>query len=250
MPNITFTQNSDKIELQKLAAKSLNKKISQALDNDEKVLLMLSGGSALKILDYIDTSEFNENIWVSVLDERFDSDPKINNFLQITQTKFYKECEALGVQFIKSVPAPDQDLDDFTQQFKSEIDYFIQRFSNRKIFITQGIGSDGHTAGIMPFPNSQQYFNETFNSDELVVGYDATGKNPYPERMTVTNTFLQKYIDYSAVYAVGENKWNYIKEVLDNVSVNNMPQPLELNKKPLNVIYKMKNVEVFTNLAI
>jgi len=49
-------------------------------------------------------------------------------------------------------------------------------------------------------------FNKMFNSDKnLVAGYNAGGKNQYPQRVTTTMLMLRK-INVAIVYAVGENK--------------------------------------------
>ena len=50
---------------------------------EQPVLLMLSGGSAFSILDYIEADVLGPNLTISILDERCSSDSKINNFLQL-----------------------------------------------------------------------------------------------------------------------------------------------------------------------
>ena len=47
---------------------------------DVPVLLLLSGGSALSFLDFVEISE-GMSLTLGVLDERFSADPLSNNFL-------------------------------------------------------------------------------------------------------------------------------------------------------------------------
>ncbi len=70
------------------------------------------------------------------------------------------------------------------------------------------MGDDGHTSGIMPYPENPDGFEKQFNnsdSNNLVTSYNATGKNKYAARIT-TNMNLLRKINTAVVYITGEGK--------------------------------------------
>ena len=107
--------------------------------------------------------------------------------------------------------------------------------------ITQGIGEDGHTAGIMPYPENSALFKSLFDDPEKwVVGYDAEGRNEHPLRVTVTLSFLREVVDHSIVYAVGDGKKEALRQVLAETGT--------LWQTPARIIHEMRNVMLFTDL--
>src|ERR1700690_217698 len=58
----------------------------------QPVLLLLSAGSALSILNYVGQSALGANLTVSMLDERFSTDHKINNVGQLQHLDFYSQA--------------------------------------------------------------------------------------------------------------------------------------------------------------
>jgi 6-phosphogluconolactonase/glucosamine-6-phosphate isomerase/deaminase len=104
------------------------------------------------------------------------------------------------------------------------------------------MGPDGHTSGIMPYPENPDYFYKTFdNTDQWIVAYDANAKNQYPQRVTTTFPFL-RMIDYSIFFVTGENKKNAFQRVLSNSA--------PLHETPATIIQSMKNVFVFTDITV
>jgi putative endonuclease len=216
----------------------LNKILQNNLN--KKILFLLSGGSAFNLLKKIDKQFLNPNFTISVLDERFSSDPDINNFLQLSKTNFYKNAKEKACQFIKTVPKTGESLETMTLRLENNIRQW--RLHNKKgiIIITQGIGIDGHTAGIMPYPEDEFTFKKLFQSNRWIVGYDASNKNQFSKRITVTITFLIKQVDYSFVYAVGKDKQVIINDVIHN--------DVNLSRLPASVIQQMKNVQMHQEL--
>lgn len=51
--------------------------------HSDSILLLFSGGSPLEILQYLPKDIFDDRITVGVSDERYSSDPTINNFAQV-----------------------------------------------------------------------------------------------------------------------------------------------------------------------
>ena len=69
------------------------------------------------------------------------------------------------------------------------------------------------TAGIVPFPDDPDTFHSLFESDRWITFHDATGRDPFPKRITTTFTFL-RYVDMVGVFLVGEEKGEMFRELL------------------------------------
>lgn len=182
------------------------------------LLLLASGGSALQVLEWIDPLSLGPHITISVLDERVNTRTEDKNLFQLTHTDFYKKAEAKGVKFIP----------------------FFKDGGKRAVIAIMGIGLDGHTAGIMPFPEDKNKFKELFEGDEMLVEYDAGSKNEYPLRLTVTISFLVNMVDHAFVYVSGEGKKEILKTILNPLSGT-------ISMYPALVIHKMKRVDVYTD---
>jgi 6-phosphogluconolactonase/glucosamine-6-phosphate isomerase/deaminase len=234
--NYRIIQNSSKEILLTQAGEYINKLLTGV-----PVLLMLSGGSASDILDKIDSSRIDSNVTITVLDERYSVDSSINNFSQIVQTLFYKNAVKQNAEFIDTRVIDQETQSQLTERFEHSLRNWKTAHPTGLIIATQGIGPDGHTSGILPFPESESTFNSLFCGENWVVGYDAKEKNQYPLRITTTITFM-KMIDHSVVYATGENK----KAVLQKAfSVSS-----ELHEVPSKVIQDMKDVVIYTDQQI
>lgn len=207
---------------------------------DEPILLLLSGGSALSVVEALPADMVDKNVTVSVLDERYDQSN--SNFEQLTSLPFYDQAMESGAQSIDTRTKDFKSLEDLAQRFeKALIDWRLSH-PDGKVVVTQGVGVDGHTAGIMPFPEDVDRFNELFEQDNLVVGYDAGEKNSIPQRVTVTATFLRTWVDYSIVFLSGDDRRDVLKKIADN----DMPK----NVFPANIINDMKRAEVISDQQI
>lgn len=199
------------------------------------VLLLVSGGSAFQILDTIDSSILGKRITIGVLDERYSLDPEINNFLHFTKTKFYTHAKKNGCSFIDTHVHNGETLEAVANRFDNELKKWKTINPKGIILITQGVGPDGHTAGIFPGIIFE-------NTNKWVIGYDIGKRNQYPLRITTTPYFLTDMVDYSIVFVTGENKKKVLQKVLDPESI-----AIEV---PAAIIQKMKNVEVFTDIRV
>jgi 6-phosphogluconolactonase/glucosamine-6-phosphate isomerase/deaminase len=175
------------------------------LENQKKpILLLLSGGSALEILDYVGEKALSENVTITMLDERFSEDSKANNFLALQKTEFYTLAQNKECSFFGTLPRPNESLEDFAARFGNNLKVWIEKNPKGKIFGVFGIGQDGHTAGIFP-NNNEKEFNEMFNAQSLSVGYDAKNNTPLTLRITATLTFF-KLINNAIIFACGKEK--------------------------------------------
>lgn len=203
----------------------------------QPILFLLSSGSAFNLLKEIDTENFGKHVTIGVLDERFSTDPKINNFAQFTATDFYRRVKEKEVQFIDTRVKEEETMEELAERFEKALRTWKEKNPEGKVVITQGIGPDGHTAGIMPHPEGPEMFE---NPDTWVLGYDAGNRLQHPLRVTTTFPFFRNIVDYSVVYVKGEEK----KEILEKV----MAKQDSLAQIPALIIHEMKEVILFTDL--
>ena len=146
---ITTFRFSDKEQAVRAAAKKLQREISSP-----KTFVLVSGGSATDILRYVPPPSCP----VGLVDERVTNTPADRNAEKI------KEIWT-GISFVP---------------FEA-----YEKYAKYRMVITQGIGPDGHTAGIMA--------DAPEDHGKWVLQY-RTDKNKFPERITVTDTFLTKAV--------------------------------------------------------
>ena len=214
--------------------------LDSLLQSSKPLLLLLSGGSSLQLLERISDDHFGEHMTMIVLDERFSRDENINNFEQVQKTRLYSEAQNAGVTFIDTSVRESDTREDLAKRMERKLKKWVEENPEGEIFATIGIGTDGHVAGIMPYPEGESEFEEKFNSKSTwVKGYDAGNKNEYPERVTVTLPFIRK-IEKSVTLVLGENK----KEVLESVESDEG----SLHKTPARVLRSIEDVQVFTDI--
>lgn len=241
------------------------------------VLLLLSGGSARKIPDEIGSNVLGTNLTVGVLDERYSKDPKINNFSQLMETRFYKYAKAVKSSFIDTRIQAGESQEELAMRFQQALKGWDNLYGYGKIIITQGIGPDGHTSGVLPFPENPKWFADNFcNPDVWVKAYDAKGKNPYPLRITTTLAFLEK-VDFTVVFVCGKDKKKALKKVFNSDDLSGLNvlgtvpkrvayplrrrsamqkdfdkksdnEDIGLAETPARIIHKMKKVFLFTDV--
>lgn len=203
------------------------------------VLLMLSAGSALSILDYVGKNALGENLTISVLDERFSVDPAVNNFARLQKTDFYTEGLEAGCGFFGTLPRAGETIESLAQRWETNLKTWDKESLGGLIIATLGMGPDGHTAGIFPFPEDPTKFEKLFLSEPWVTAYNAGEKNQYSERITTTLAFF-KMIDLGLAFVCGPEK----KENLDKV----ISGQGNLSALPALSWREIKNVKIFTDL--
>lgn len=174
------------------------------------VLLLVSGGSAFSVLENINASEFNSQVTIGVLDERYDTDPLINNFAQLTGTNFFKRAVSYGCSFIDTRVASGESLQNLGLRFNHTLNQWKENNPKGVVLITLGLGKDGHTAGLMP-----GYVEEVSWSGVLAMGYEVDPSvNPYTKRVTVTSRFLKNEVTAGVAYVVGDDKCSVLSRLL------------------------------------
>ncbi len=190
-------------------AKKLAEDLSLYLDKAKKkrqnVLFLSSGGSALSVLRLIPSDILGDYLTVGILDERYDETNESNNFTQLSKTKFYKNAKDAGCSFVDTSVKKGQTQEELASYFEEELKEWTDKNPTGKIVATIGVGTDGHTSGMMPFPENPRRFSGLFESDRWIVAYNATDKNQFKKRVTTSITFL-KMINDVFVLITGEGK--------------------------------------------
>lgn len=225
-------------EAQHSAGQILGEELFRA--KDIPALLLLSGGSAFKVLDSVPQNVLPEDLTIGMLDERYSSDPTINNFAQFAASSFYEVLKNREVSFLDSRVDPSREsLEAYVFRLETGLKEWRQKNLQGKVIITQGIGTDGHTAGIMPFPENPALFKELFLGSRWVAGYDAGPKNAYPIRATITIPFLKTEVDFSLVFATGPEKKPLVKRLFEEAG--------NLEDMPARVVREMRSVVLVTS---
>lgn len=227
------------VDLEDYLAKAIAHYLEQHADSS--ILFLVSGGSARNVLEYIDEAVLGENITVSQVDERFSGEEGANNYLQLTHTPFYARAKACGVAFIPSLPEESESLETAARRWEGALRTWESAHpQSRIIIVLMGIGPDGHTAGIMPFPEDPDTFRDVFeDTPRWVVGYDAGKKNQYAQRMTTTISFLETKVDQAFLFVRGEEKGDILRTILSS---------RDIPTYPATVIHTMKQVAVYTTI--
>lgn len=181
------------------------------------VLFLISGGSALGVLDFIDASAYCTGVTVSMGDERVTRDKKYNNFLQFKNTEAYIRMKVAHAEVIETIPEPSESLLEFAERYNRKIaEWFDRNLGEKKrghVLALLGIGEDGHTSGIMTdLPKSVR--NRLTAAEHYVVGYQTDHGGAYPRRATTSMWFLRSRIDAAVIYAWGESKSGAMQKVL------------------------------------
>ena len=233
MMEITRTKNKEE------AIEKASARLNQILDAHSYVptLFLSSGGSSLELLEHIVI--FPPNFTVGMTDERFSEDPKVNNFAQLVETSFFQKAQEKGAYFIDTRVQSREDMEALSKRFEDALKEWRKEHPGGRIVITQGMGLNGHTAGMMPYPKEKDMFQELCEGDALVRGYDAGDKNEYPLRVTITMTFL-RMVDHSVLYTVGKEKEDALSRTLKTEGT--------LREMPARIIHEMKDVHLFTDI--
>lgn len=199
-----------------LAKDTLNNCLAEYHNTSTPVLLLLSGGSSLALLDEKSPSLLDSNVTIAPLDERYSTNPAENNMAQIASTNFYARALENGADTIDTRVKEGETSEELAKRFNDALLEWTNTNPGGKIVATTGIGPDGHVSGMMPFPEDKARFATLFddgNNENLVVGYDAGDKNQYSKRVTTTMNLMRK-IDMAIAYVVGENKRDALQKVL------------------------------------
>ncbi len=226
---------NSEIEASASAGEALNHLLLEHIK--KPVLLLLSGGSAFSILEYVSEKTLGENLTVCMLDERYSESAETNNFLQLQKTEFYSLALNAGINFFGSLPRANESKEDFAGRMEKNLNTWITENSKGKIIAVLGMGADGHTAGIFPNPNAES-FKKLYESENLVVSHDLGPKNSQ-ERVTITLNFLKK-IDFGIAFICGQKKQIAFNSLKSGTS--------SINHLPVLALKEIKDLKIYTDL--
>ncbi len=230
-----FTQNDSEA-----AAAEAGEHLNLLLTEHKKtpVLLLVSGGSALAILNYVGSTALGENLSVCVLDERFSQDPAVNNFAQMQKLDFYQLALDAGASFFGTLPRNGESMKELAKRWETNLENWKTENPDGIIIATLGMGADGHTAGIFPEKDAEK-FQKLFYSSNWITAYTASGKMINPQRLTATATFLQN-INFGLIYVCGADKKPKLDEVINHQNKENL--------LPALLWHKIKDARIFTDI--
>jgi 6-phosphogluconolactonase/glucosamine-6-phosphate isomerase/deaminase len=194
----------------------------------------------LRALDRIDKEVIGPYLTIGIFDERFDPTNRTSNYTQLRKTEFYKRAVAKGCRLIDTSTSVGQTHEGLADFYEAELRFWRERHPRGAIMATMGIAMDGHTAGIMPFPENPARFKDLFEGSRWIVAYDTGDKNPFRLRATATFTFL-RYVDLVGIYLVGSEKGEMFRTLM---SGDNLPE------LPGRIIKSLPRGAVYTDRAL
>jgi len=236
MENFEIYRQSDKLSALADAGEHLNNILAE--NKKRPILLMLSAGSCLEMLEYLSLSSLGENITVSMLDERFSMESDVNNFAQMQKLDFYNVALEAECSFFGTLPRQGEMADNLRTRWETNLKKWKEENVNGIIVATLGMAADGHTAGIFAYDDEKE-FAGYFKSDAWTVAYNIGNKHKYPERITTTPVFF-KLIDFAIAYVVGREKKEKFEELIANQK--------KINQLPALAWHEIGDVKIFTDI--
>jgi 6-phosphogluconolactonase/glucosamine-6-phosphate isomerase/deaminase len=214
-----------------------------ALHIDKPVLLLLAGGSSIKVVDFIKPEYLHDQLTVTVTDERFTDDIGDNNFDTLQTTSFYNELIQVDTFCINTSIWEGDTVEEHAARFEKNIKEWMRDFPKGIIIGLYGMGADGHTAGMIPGVYTGTEFNTQFNTEDKYVAItDDKGPNAaFALRVTTTLSFMKK-VQYPVFYITGENKTEALKKALDEKTT--------YEEVPARIILDMQKPMIFTDIQL
>lgn len=189
------------------AADYLARRISGLLRRGKKVLWLVPGGSAIEVAASAAKKLKDEelaNLTVTLTDERYGPDGHPDsNWQQLKEAGF----ELPGADLVPVLAG--KNLEETTVRFNKKMkrcfeaaDFSIGLF---------GIGTDGHTAGILPG-------SPAVDSPQLAASF----KGGDFERITITPAAIAKLV-IGIVYATGQAKWPVLDRLSEEIPIDKQP---------------------------
>ncbi|MCA9346940.1 6-phosphogluconolactonase [Candidatus Saccharibacteria bacterium] len=220
-------------------AKSVGEHISQSIiKHDRDVVCLLSGGSVLDVVEFINIEEKNECRTIFMMgDERVSREDDINNYLQLVTR--YGDKPAVTDNLISTLPLASESSETFAERTLKTFLQKLSELNNPKIISILGVGKDGHTAGI--FPLDQQFFADIYPDDLTYVSVPIEGLR-IDSRASFTPSWLLNKADEVIGYVVGQGKQNILNSLIKEAK--------PINERPAEIIKLHQNAHLYTNLLI
>lgn len=231
------------------AGKYINDILTQYIDRP--VLFLVAGGSSIKVLEHINPEYLGQDLTVTTTDDRFSTELDINNFSILQTTSFYNNLIQNDCFCISTEPFEHESIEDYALRFEKNLKEWKRDFPNGIVVGLYGMGSDGHTGGMIPGFLLKEKFTTQFNTADKWVGiFDALteGKGDqyqFPQRISTSLTFMREVVDHAIFYITGKEK----KEAFDAAIRALDATTTNFDTCPAKILNFMKNTVVFTDIA-
>ena len=220
-------------------AKALAHKLEKTIEAyaPDPVLVLYAGGSALKIFEHLnlDAETQVRTIWCAG-DERVSGESNLNNYLQLKERLL---DHAQEFTLVDSVGATEESPKSFSARMNSELEKIFSAHKNLHVISIQGMGEDGHTAGIFPLPEDR--FQDVYEHDSTYVPVHLEGLT-IDSRASITPAFIESRVDVLFGYVAGEAK----KMTLESLKNDSKA----IHEMPAQIFKTHKNCDVYTDLNV
>lgn len=200
-------------------------KAAECLSNsvDKDTLLLLSGGTSpdrlYEILAHQD--DFQPGA-VALVDERFGKPGhKDSNKYMIEQTGLFADFKRKQVPTATILISEEFKLEETSALYNVKVKKYIDELP--KVVAIMGVGSDGHTAGILP--NKERFSNPVFEKEFAgkLVGHFEDPYGEHKERVTLT-PFGLAHVDTFIILAFGQGKKQVLTRLINgHESIEELP---------------------------
>ncbi len=220
-------------------AKALAHKLEKTimLYAPDPILVLYAGGSALTVFDYLHLdAESQVRTIFCAGDERVSGEQSLNNHLQLKERLLDRVHE---FTLVDTVAQNDDTPESFAIRINAELEKIFTEHKNLHVISVQGLGADGHTAGI--FPLSEDHFSDVYDHDSTYVAVQVKGLT-IDSRASITPGFIQNRVDELYGYVAGEAK-KMTLESLENDSK-------AIHEMPAQLFKTHKNCQVYTDIEM
>lgn len=199
------------------AAVLINSELEQR--SEKPTLLLLSGGSALAVLEQIDQALLGPHVTITLADDRYSDHDEDSNYKGIAATGFFDDARANGANVISTEPRADELRESYAARFSQELEAHRLSYT----IAICGVGEGTHTAGIFPLEAAE--FEAVYGSGKMVGHLTQTTKAP-PERISITPGFIEGRVSTCIIFSVGKGKREYLLNMLQDGSIHEAPARL------------------------
>jgi 6-phosphogluconolactonase len=193
------------------AVKYLQKVISEHLKKGEKILWLVTGGSAIEVAAEVSKLIKNEDLsrlYITLTDERYGAaNHSESNWRQLLDAGFkLPQAQLFPLLNGEDVEKTAMNYSHFLEELLHESDYKISLF---------GMGPDGHIASLFPgFPQLEEDQGYALSVEDA--------PKPPPQRITMTIPAI-KELDEAVLYVRGEERRALLEKLKQEVSINEQP---------------------------
>lgn len=193
---------------------------------NKNTVLFLSGGKTPKPLYEMLAKENKLKVGAGALvDDRYSLHEQYSNEFMVRESGLVKFLEEKNTPFY-SILRHGLNIKQTASEYNTDVKFLLENFE-RKIAIL-GVGTDGHTAGILPLYNKLVYYTPEENSFVAAFKYS---EGEFKERISLNFNALSE-MDYLIVLVFGEGKKKALEEMFESGSIEQVPARFLVQKIP------------------